>query len=143
MMLSPRQDAIEVLTKFKSFGYKIALVSDCAPDVPQIWGETQFAKLMDTAIFSCSAGMNKGDPRIFRLATAQLGVTGGACVYVADGMRQELHNAASLGMHSIQLVVPDELDDSPLRQEWHAAKISSLGDLLGLDILCLNANTQQ
>ena len=130
MIMFPRQDAIDVLTRLKSTGYKTALISDCGPDVPQLWSETPFAKLMDVAIFSCSAGMNKADPHIFRLATTELGVQPKACVYVADGMRQELFNAASLGMCAIQIVVPEEMDNNPLREEWNGTIISSLSEIL-------------
>jgi putative hydrolase of the HAD superfamily len=133
MIMFPRQDAIDILTKLKSTGYKTALISDCGPDVPQLWGETPFAKLMDVAIFSCAVGMNKADPRIFRLATTELGVQPNACVYVADGMRQELANAASLGMRAVQIVVPREIDsNNPLREEWNGTVISSLRAVLDI-----------
>jgi FMN phosphatase YigB (HAD superfamily) len=52
------------------------------------------------------------------------------CIYVADGMRNELANAKKLGMYSIQIYVPEEINDSPLREKWHGHRISSLNEIL-------------
>jgi putative hydrolase of the HAD superfamily len=128
----PREGAIEVLSYLKSNGYKTGLITDCGPDVPEIWHDTPFAPLIDIAVFSCSAGMNKGDPRIFQIAIDRLAVKPKNCIYVADGMRNELTNAAKLGMHAVQILVPDEIDDSPIREDWHGPVISSLKEVLNL-----------
>ncbi len=85
---------------------------------------------MDVTIFSCLVGMNKDDPRIFLIATDQLEVRPEECVYVADGMRQELHSATSLGMHSVQIMVPEETDNNPIREKWEGTVISSLSQVL-------------
>ena len=128
----PRDGAIEVLSHLKTNGYKVGLISDCGPDVPEIWNDTPFAALIDVAVFSCSVGMNKADLRIFQIAIDRLAVKPESCLYIADGMRQELTNAAKLGMHSVQILVPDEIDDSPIREEWHGPVISSLKEVLNL-----------
>jgi len=128
----PRDGAIEVLTYLKTNGYKVGLISDCGPDVPAIWNDLPFAPLIDVAVFSCSVGMNKADPRIFQIAMEKLAVEPKSCLYIADGMRQELANAAKLGMHSVQILVPDEIDDSPIRENWHGPVISSLKEVMNL-----------
>jgi putative hydrolase of the HAD superfamily len=128
----PREGAIEVLSYLKSNGYKTGLITDCGPDVPEIWHDTPFAPLIDVAVFSCSVGMNKGDLRIFQIAIDQLAVKPESCLYIADGMRNELANAAELGMHAVQILVPDEIDDSPIREDWHGPVISSLKEVLNL-----------
>jgi putative hydrolase of the HAD superfamily len=128
----PRDGAIEVLSYLKTNGYKVGLISDCGPDVPAVWNDTPFAPLIDVAVFSCSVGMNKGDPRIFQIAIDRLAVKPESCLYIADGMRQELTNAAKLGMHSVQILVSDEIDDSPIREDWHGPVISSLKEVLNL-----------
>ena len=121
--------AIELLSFLKSNGYQIGLISDCAPDLPELWLDTPLAPYFNVTVFSCLAGMNKGDPEIFQLAIEKLQVKPEKCIYVADGMRQELANAAKLGMHSIQILVPGEINDSPLREEWHGPVISSLQEV--------------
>lgn len=128
----PREHAIKLLIYLKSSGYKIGLISDCFYDVPEIWPETPFAPFFDVIVFSCSVGMNKSDPRIFQIALERLGVKANKCMYIADGNRNELANAKKLGMTSIQILVPGEIDDSPIREKWHGPRISSLHEIIGL-----------
>jgi putative hydrolase of the HAD superfamily len=129
---TPREGAIELLSYLKSNGYKLGLISDCFYDVPEIWPETPFAPYFDMTIFSCSVGMNKADPRIFQIAVETLAVKPENCIYIADGMRNELINAEKLGMHSVQILIPDEIYDSPIREDWHGPVISSLKEVLNL-----------
>jgi putative hydrolase of the HAD superfamily len=128
----PREGAIEVLSYLKSRSYKIGLISDCAPELPEIWNDTIFAPYFDATVFSCTAGMNKADPRIFQIAVEKLAVKPEKCMYIADGMRNELANAKKLGMHAVQILVPGEIDDSPIREEWHGPVITSLKEVLDL-----------
>jgi putative hydrolase of the HAD superfamily len=128
----PRENAVEVLSYLKSNGYKIGLISDCHYDVPQVWPETPFAPFFDVTVFSCQAGMNKSNPHIFEIALEKLGVKAKDCMYIADGNRNELANAKKLGMHAVQILVPGEIDDSPIREEWHGPRISSLKEILDL-----------
>jgi putative hydrolase of the HAD superfamily len=128
----PREGAIEVLSYLKSRGYKTGLISDCGPDVPELWEDMPFSPFIDVAVFSCSVGMNKSDPRIFQIAVEKLAVKPENCIYVADGMRNELTNATGLGIQAVQLLVPEEIDDSPIREDWHGPKISSLKEVLNL-----------
>lgn len=132
MVMVPQEGAIELLSFLKSNGYKTGLISDCATDVPTIWNDTLFAPLIDVAIFSCSVGMNKADPRIFELAINELGVEPERCLYIADGMRQELANASKIGMSALKIRVPTEINDSPLRERWNGAAISSLIEVIDL-----------
>jgi FMN phosphatase YigB (HAD superfamily) len=129
---TPRAGALELLSYLKTNNYKIGLISDCHYDVPEIWNETPFAPYFDVTVFSCQAGMNKADPRIFRIALEKLAVTPDKCMYIADGMRQELANASKLGMRAVQILVPEEIDDIPLREDWHGPVISSLNEILAL-----------
>jgi putative hydrolase of the HAD superfamily len=129
---TPREGAIELLSFLKANSYKIGLISDCFTDVPEIWNETPFAPYFDVTVFSCSVGMNKADPRIFLIALEKLAVKPKNCIYVADGMRNELANAAGLGIQAVQLFVPEEFFDSPIREDWHGPKISSLHEVLNL-----------
>ena len=124
-----RPDAVELLSWLKSQDYKTGLISDCWTDIPELWDKTPFARLIDVPIFSCHVGMNKADIRIFQMAADQLKVSPECCVYVADGMRNELANAARLGMHSVQIYVPEEIDTAPIREDWKGPVISSLSEI--------------
>jgi epoxide hydrolase-like predicted phosphatase len=131
-VIKPREDAMKVLAYIKSNGYKIGLISDCAPSLPEIWPETPFASYFDATVFSCLVGMNKADPRIFQIALEKLAVEPESCLYIADGMRNELVNAEKLGMHSVQILVTGEINNSPIREDWHGPVISSLKEILTL-----------
>ena len=133
VVMAARDGSIELLTHLKTKGYKTGLISDCAPDVPEIWEETPYAPYIDVAIFSCSEGMNKGNPRIFQIAVEELVVKPENCLYIADGNRNELTNASKLGIHAVQLLIPDEVDeDNPVRENWHGPVISSLHEVINL-----------
>jgi putative hydrolase of the HAD superfamily len=131
-VMKPREGSIELLSYLKAHGYKTGLISDCGPELPVFWHDTPYASLIDLAIFSCSVGMNKGDPRIFQIAVEKLAVEPESCLYIADGNRNELANAAKLGMHSVQILVPGEINDSPVREDWHGPVIPSLKEVLTL-----------
>ena len=124
-----RPDAVELLSWLKSRSYKIGLISDCWTDIPELWDETPFAPLIDSPIFSCYVGTNKADIRIFQMAVEHLDVSPENCVYVADGVRNELANATKLGMHAIQIYVPEEIDTAPIRENWNGPTISALSEI--------------
>lgn len=128
----PHEGAVELLAYLKSNDYKLALVSDCFYDVPKVWSETPFARYFDVTVFSCQEGMNKGNPRIFQIALDKLAVMPEYCIYIADGMRNELTNAAGLGILAVQLYIPGEMYDSPIREDWQGPKISSLHEVYNL-----------
>ena len=128
----PRSDAIETLSQLKYEDCKTGLISDCSAEVPAIWKDTPFAKLVDVAIFSCLVGMKKPDPRIYRLATEQINVEPQDCFYIADGIGRELSVASQIGMHAVQILVPGEDEYDPYREEWNGPVISSLTEILAL-----------
>ncbi len=129
---TPREGAIELLSYLKSNGYKIGLISDCYYDVPEIWPETPFAPYFDVTVFSCAVGVNKANPQIFEIAVEKLALKPENCLYIADGMRNELANAKKLGMHAVQIQIPGEIYDSPIREELHGPVIHSLKEVLEL-----------
>ena len=129
----PRVGAIETLSALGSRGYRIALVSMCAPDTPALWHTTELAALVDAEVFSCETGLRKPEPAIYLEAASRLGVSADRCVYVGDGAYGELTGAAAVGMHPYLLVDP-ELDHAamltPERDAWDGATIADLRDVL-------------
>jgi len=96
-----REDLIELLEEIKIRGYKLALISDCSPDVPEIWNEMEYSKFFDEAIFSCSVKLKKPDEKIYNLVLDKLGEKAENCYYVGDGGSFELTGAKKVGMHPI------------------------------------------
>ncbi len=133
--VKPRPGSVEVLKQLKSEGYKTALISDCTCEIPNVWDVTPFAPLFDVTVFSCKAGVKKPDPRIYHIATEQLGVVTHDCLYVGDGSSRELTGALQVGMHPVLIRVPDESVDMHFidrEKDWQGPVIWSLREVLTL-----------
>jgi putative hydrolase of the HAD superfamily len=129
----PRSDAIETLSHLKFQGCKTGLISDCSTEVPAIWKDTAFVKLMDVAIFSCLVGMKKPDPRIYQRTANQLDIKPQRCLYIGDGSSQELTGASQVGMQAVLLRLPGEESTDAHRidsEEWDGPVIRSLREIL-------------
>ena len=129
---APRGGAIEVLSRLRADGYKTGLISDCSTETTVAWEQSPLSPLFDAVVFSCKAGIKKPDPRIYHLAVDKLGVIPQECIYVADGIGQELASADELGMLAVQISIPDEDNYDPYREEWNGQVISSLREVLTL-----------
>jgi putative hydrolase of the HAD superfamily len=128
----PRPGAVDVITRLKSGGYRIGLISDCSQEMPKTWPRTAFAPLFDVTIFSCEVGMKKPKPEIYLLATDKLGVAPQECLYIGDGSSQELTGALSVGMNPVLLRVPGETVDSHFvdrEKGWSGPVIESLEEI--------------
>lgn len=133
--VTPRAGSVETLSHLKSKGLKIGLISDCSMEVPTVWGSTPFVPLFDVTIFSCSAGIKKPDPRIYQIATEQLGVEPQSCLYIGDGSSRELTGASQVGMYPVLIRVSDkERSDAYQidREDWSGPAISSIEEVLNL-----------
>jgi putative hydrolase of the HAD superfamily len=96
--LQPKSGAFEVLDWLAGEGVALALVTNCAPDVPDVWRETPWARRFDATVFSCSIGVKKPAPEIYRAALDELGVAGTDAVFVGDGSDRELQGAKAVGL---------------------------------------------
>ena len=72
--LVPRNDALSVLSSLKARRLAIGLISDTCEVGVQLWSETPLAALVDSAVFSYTAGVKKPDPRIYHLVCEALAV---------------------------------------------------------------------
>jgi putative hydrolase of the HAD superfamily len=131
-VMAPRDGALEVLSYLKANGYKTGLISNCTTETTVVWEKSPLAPLVDVAVFSCLAGLNKPDPLIYQIAIEKLAVKPKQCLYIADGMDQELVAASTLGMHAILIRIPGEDDYDNYREKWGGKVISSLKDVLKL-----------
>jgi putative hydrolase of the HAD superfamily len=130
--LVPRDGAIETLDELQRRGFKRGLISVCSGDVEELWDETELATHVDDAVLSCSVGLSKPDPRIYRLACERLGVSPEECLFVGDGANDELAGAERVGMNAVCVLRPGR--DEPLWPEargWEPT-IRSLPEVLTL-----------
>ncbi len=133
--LEPKPDAIATVMQLKANGHKVGLLSNCSIEIPILWQETPFAKLMDTVVFSSRVGLKKPDPRIFALACDRLGVTPGVCLYVADGENHELAAAAKVGLHSVLLRNSSRDNNREVlreAREWQGDTVETLPEVVNL-----------
>jgi putative hydrolase of the HAD superfamily len=131
----PRPDTVPTLTVLHDRGLKIGLVSDCTWEIPECWPQTPMARLVDAAVFSCSAGLKKPDPRIFALICEKLAVEPRQCLYVGDGGSDELAGARRAGMDAVLICVPYETSavmSRPWARQWEGPWISSVSEVLEL-----------
>jgi putative hydrolase of the HAD superfamily len=131
----PRDGALETLGTLRRRGYRLALVSMCAPDTPAMWRASSLAGSVDVEVFSSEVGLRKPDPAIYRLAASRLEVACEGCVYVGDGAYGELTGAAAVGMVPYLLLDPG-VDRAamltPERDAWSGATIADLREVLGM-----------
>jgi len=128
--LKPKSDAIDTLSKLKNRGFKIGLISNCSTEVPLLWKSTQFAEIIDVAIFSSAVGLRKPKPKIYKLACEKLDVKPQNCLYVGDGDSHELTGASQVGLHPILIRDPHQKDSYYIdKEEWNGYKISALKEV--------------
>lgn len=101
-VLVPRPGAVDVLDELRRRGYRIGLISVCSEEVPTLWEHTKLASRIDEAVFSCSVGVAKPDPRIYRIAAERLGVETSECLFV-DDQPGFVEGARVAGMDALRL----------------------------------------
>ncbi|HJQ75427.1 MAG TPA: HAD family hydrolase [Gaiellaceae bacterium] len=128
----PRDGVVETLGELRRRGIGTGLITVCSEDVVSVWAESPFAGLFDAEVFSCSCGLRKPDPRIYRLALDQLGVAPSDAVFVGDGANDELAGAERLGMRAILIHRPGEEPPWPEVRDWPGPRITSIPEVLAL-----------
>ncbi len=129
LLSRPREGAVETLTELRNRGIRTGLITVCSEDAVDVWPETPFADLFDAAVFSCSVGYRKPDPRIYLLACEQLWVEPEAAIFVGDGANDELAGAQRVGMRAV-LIHRD--GDPTAAQRFSGARVTALSQLLDL-----------
>jgi putative hydrolase of the HAD superfamily len=129
---TPRPGAVETLEELRSRGIGTGLITVCSDDVPAVWSETPFAGLFDAEVFSCSVGLRKPDPRIYRLVCDQLGVPAEHALFVGDGANDELAGAERAGMRPVLIHRDGEEPPWPEARDWLGPRITALPQVLDL-----------
>lgn len=124
--LVPRPGAVETLRELHRRGLRLGLISICSEEVELLWPETAFAGLFDAAVFSCTAGLSKPDPRAYLACCAQLGVEPAEALFVGDGANDELAGAERAGLRAVQIHRPGEPGG------WRGERIESVPQILEL-----------
>jgi putative hydrolase of the HAD superfamily len=133
VVLQPRPGAIDVLTQLRARGLKLGVLSDCTNEIPILWPTSPYAELIDVAVFSCSLGIRKPDPRTYSAVLDALMVSADRCIYVGDGGSSELSGAKAVGLRPILLRIDEENHYRPEAETgWVGESIESLAQVLDL-----------
>jgi putative hydrolase of the HAD superfamily len=100
-LVRPLDDVEPTLRHLRDRGLRIALVSMCSPEVPELWRALPVSELFDVEVFSSEDGVRKPHPEIYALAAERLGVPPQRVLYVGDGSFGELTGAAAAGMTAV------------------------------------------
>lgn len=123
---SVRERTVETLEELKARGYRLAIISNADGRVESLLGELGLLRHFELVVDSATVGVEKPDPRIFRMALERMGVDARDAVYVGDVYEIDVAGARAAGMRAILL--------DPLSRFGHldCDRISALHELPAL-----------
>ncbi len=95
--------AKEVLTDLRAQGYVVGVISNSDGRIEKLLKEAGLYDSLDLVIDSRIVGVEKPDPKIFRLAIDRAGVEPAKAVYVGDFYSLDILGARSAGIQAILL----------------------------------------
>ena len=98
--LVPAPGARAVLTELRRRGLKIGVLSNTLPNVAVTLEAVGLADLVDVALSSCTLGVHKPEPEVFRLAAGRLGLPPGQILFV-DDLPANVAAARAVGMQAV------------------------------------------
>jgi putative hydrolase of the HAD superfamily len=122
-------DTAPALTALRARGYLVGMVSNLEPFQRPWVKELELAPLFDEIVLSCEVGLLKPEPEIYQLAAKRLEVAPEECVFVGDGMFQELFGARAAGMTPVRIdrAIRAEIEEP---DEDFDFRVSNLAELL-------------
>ncbi|MCY3989720.1 MAG: HAD family hydrolase [Caldilineaceae bacterium] len=130
--IAPEPEVLEALCKLKERGYRLGLISDCAPPVPLLFPQSPLARFIDTPIFSCEEHIKKPSSAIYQRTCKRMELEPHECIYVGDGSSQELTGAAAVGMRPVlkRTDLTDVYDSHrPEVENWRGPTVNEIKDL--------------
>jgi len=103
LWVCPPADAAATLDALATRGLALGCVSNSDGTVASLLDGAGLAARLRCIVDSGIEGVEKPDPRIFRLAAARLGVDPAACVYVGDFLSLDVEGARGAGMEGVLL----------------------------------------
>jgi putative hydrolase of the HAD superfamily len=93
--------ALSTLDQLRAAGLRLAVVSNAAAASEPLLDILGLRTRVDAVILSCSVGVLKPDPRIYRAALGALQVGAADAAFVGDGGDNELRGARRLGLRTL------------------------------------------
>lgn len=99
----PKPESEEVLSRLRGEGYRLGLISNCNPEVPDLFRQGPLARYFEASLFSSEAGRMKPDPWLYTEMARRLETAPDACLYIGDGHERELEGASGVGMTTVRV----------------------------------------
>lgn len=123
----PPADAATTLDALAARGFAVGCVSNSSGNVASLLETAGLAARLGCIVDSGVVGVEKPDPRIFRIASERLGVEPARCVYVGDFLSLDVEGARGAGMEGVLL---DPAGAWAAAGVTEPPRIGSLGELL-------------
>ena len=122
-------DAIPVLQKLRDAGLALGLISNFEEWLERLLEAVEVSAFFRARVISGIEGIEKPDPRIFRLALDRLEIRPEASVYVGDNVTYDIEPAEAVGMTGVLL---DRRDRFPDHEGLRIRSLDELPAHLGL-----------
>jgi putative hydrolase of the HAD superfamily len=96
-------DVEPALTGLRDAGLKLGVISNFEEWLERLLESLDVTRFFEVRIISGVEGLEKPDPRIFRLALDRTGVTAQESVYIGDNPMFDVEPAAAVGMFAVLL----------------------------------------
>lgn len=124
---------LDVLGRVRSLGYRVGLISDCTPELPDLWALLPYGEVLDATVFSCELGYRKPAAALYQELARRLDVSPPQCLYVGDGSSGELRGAEETGMVAVMVRTPFADDFRyDAESDWQGPTIEDLTQVLPL-----------
>ncbi len=133
--LRPLPGAMEGIEWLAARGVKLGLVTNCAPDIAELWHSSSFSPYFDYCAFSCRIGSCKPDSLIYETALREMSAAPGETVYIGDGSDEELSGAAACGLTPILLRADLANTYDSVRSDVLSWSGPAIGSIMGVTTL--------
>lgn len=123
-------DVLPVLERLRSEGITLGVVSNFEEWLERLLDVLEISRFFDVRVISGIEGMEKPDPRIFRLALERAGVDAEDSVYVGDNPVFDVDPAREVGMFPVLI---DRRERFPGFSTARITTMSQLPTTIGLD----------
>lgn len=101
-------DVDKLLSTLKDRGFILTLLSNTSHNSEKVIEIIPWIHYFDHVVLSHIIGIIKPDPRIYFIASANMGIQPEECLFVGDGGSMELEGAANVGMVTAKVIQPGQ-----------------------------------
>lgn len=120
-------DTLTTLTKLKSLGYRMGIISNWDHSARGIIREHGLEPYMDCIVISSEEGYEKPDRHVFDVGLSRAGVSPEECLYVGDNYYDDVIGSRRVGMDNLLL---NRYGRDGIEEISDAKVIGSLGEII-------------